>query len=474
MKKLIRLLIIEVAVIVVLAAAFVLLLINPSQNEAESYVFADKAITDVTSVQVVNTSGTISVITQDGGFMIEGVPSELVDINGFIEFLTAFAEVSALQKVDSDQRELSEYGLSEPQSQVAVTFSDGSMLELQVGNQEPLSGNYYCTVTGKEGVYLLKEETVGYYLMVKEGLISFVIVPELVVSSPLSAVQDITFTGGSLKEPVTIESVSAGDEAVKEQARSFGAATHIVRGAGVYELDQTYALEILTPLCGLSGQAVVYYGLTAEQEASMGFAQPYMQVEFDYKNGTEQAVHYNLRFLKATEDGSYFYVNAEGSGTVFLIERPAFIDVSYEKLLLRWFVSPLLMDVSGITVETGSARYDFAIDNTDAKNPVVTLNGEAVDTTLFRSLFQLLNSAASDGDYLGVQELPDAEPVMTVTYHYTEGKGDDVVALYSGGTRRVNVYVNGVCEFAMKDSFAERVTQALTAIQAGESFDINW
>lgn len=63
---------------------------------------------------------------------------------------------------------------------------------------------------------------------------------------------------------------------------------------------------------------------------------------------------------------------------------------------------------------------------------------------------------------------------MTITYHYTQGKADDVITLYSGSTRRVNVFVNGVCEFAMKDSFVERVRQALPAIRAGESFDLNW
>ena len=284
----------------------------------------------------------------------------------------------------------------------------------------------------------------------------------------------MTFTGGPLASPVTIESVAAGDETVKQLARSFGAATHIVRGAGAYELDQTYGLSVLEPLCGLMGQAIVYYGLTSEQEDAMGFAEPYMQIDMDYKNGGTERTHYVLRFLPAAEDNSVFYANAVGSGVVFLIPREAFFDISYDKLLLRWFLSPLMMDVSGITVTDGSRTYDFAIDNTDAKNPVVTLNGAAVDVTLFRSFFQLLGSAANDGTYLGVQPAPAGQPLMSLTYHYTDGKADDVLALFGGSTRRVNVYVNGVCEFAMKDAFVERVRAALTAIAAGESFDINW
>ena len=474
MKKLLRILLAEVIVVAVLAVALVVLILNPVNSEAESYVLSSRNATEIAAVHVEHEAGAIDVKTQDGGFLVEGVPAELVDVELFIEFLTACSEVNALQKVDAKGKDLADFGLSPCQAWVLVTYTDGEELSLELGNVEPLSGNYYCAVEGEKDIYLISGETAAFYQMVKEDFISFYVTPELTVSSALSAVRDVTFSGGPLAEPVTIESVSAGDEEVRQLARSFGAATHIVRGNGVYELDQSYGLEMLTPLCGMQGASIVYYDLTAAQEDELGFADPYMQVEFDYKNGTEAAEHFVLRFLPAVEDGTFFYVNAAGSGMVYVIERPAFMDMVYEKLLLRWFVSPLLMDVEGITVESGGKTYDFTVDHTDAKNPVAALNGETVDIALFRSLFQLFNSAASDGEYLNVQPVPSAAPMMKITYHYTEGKADDVLALYAGGTRRVNVYVNGVCEFAMKDAYVERVNQALSAIQKGESFDINW
>lgn len=473
MKKFVHLLIAEIAAIAVLGAALAFFLLNPKTAEDTSYIVSARSATEIVSVNIQNEVGTIAVNAQGGGFVIEGIPSELVDIEGFIGLLTACSEVSALQKVENDN-DAAAFGLDPQQASVNVVFADGEEFTLLLGNQEPLSGNYYFSVEGEEGIYLLEGETAEKYLMPKEALCSFYVTPKLAVSSALSAVRDVVFSGGELETPIKIESVSDGDEEVKELARSFGSATHIVRGAGVYELDQSYGLEMLTPLCGMMGQTIVYYGLTDEQVDSMGFAEPYMQAEFNYKNGTEAAEHYVLRFLPATEDYSFFYVNAKGSGVVYIIERLPFFDIQYDKLLLRWFVSPLLMDVSGITVDAGSKTYDFTIDQTDVKNPVVKLNGEDVDITLFRKLFQLLNSAASDGDYLGVMENPSGTPVMKVTYHYTEGKADDVIAMYPGESRRVNVYVNGVCEFAMRDAFVERAGQALAAIGRGEEFDINW
>jgi len=474
MKRLTRLLILEIAVVAGLSAVLAGLLLTMPQSGGERYVFSARDATEIASIQVENKNGAVSVSTQDGGYVLDSVPSELVDTGAFIEFLTACSQVSALQQASGGQAGLEQYGLAEPQAQMRAVFLDGETLTLRLGSQEPVSGDYYCSVEGEKGVYLLPAACAEWYLIAKESLISFRLTPELSVSSPLSALLDVTFSGAALEAPVTIESVSAGDGEVKQLARSFGAATHIVRGAGVYELDQTYALTMLAPLCGMTGQSIVSYGLTQEQVDAMGFAAPYMQVEFDYKNGSGAAEHYVLRFLPAAQDGSLFYANAKGSGIIYGIERPEFMDLEYEKLLLRWFLSPLLMDVSGITVESAAGRYEFSLDHTDVRNPVVTLNHAAVDTGLFRDFFKLLGSAANDGDYLGVQPAAETGAVMTITYHYTDGKADDVMALYSGGTRRMNVYVNGVCEFAMKETFVERVNQALAALQSGEEFDINW
>lgn len=476
MKRLRGILLAEILTAVVLGVLLAVLLFTMPKSGAESIVFSDHAITDIVSVQLENENGSITVSTQDGGFVVQEVPSELVGIDTFIDFLSACVQVPAEQKLAGRAKDAEQYGLEAPQSQLTVSYADGETLTIQVGSLESVSGNYYCAVNGDDSIYLLSPEYVQWYLIAKETLISFEITPKLQVSSALSALKDVTFSGAEYETPVTIESVSSGDEEVKRTAISFGAATHIVRGAGVYELDQTYALTMLEPLCGMSGQSIAAYGLTEEELNEIGFGDPYLKVEFDYKNGTETAEHYVLRFLPANESGTVFYVNSSGSSVVYLVERPAFMDLTYEKLFLRWFLTPLLMDISGVAVESPAGTFDFAVDNTDAKNPVVTMNGEALDTGRFRSLFKLLCSAANDGNYLGVQPAPTEEnAVMTITYRYRdEAKEDDTMVLYRGDARRVNVYINGVCEFAMKDTFAERVNQALSALQTGEDFDINW
>lgn len=476
MKKILRLIVIAAAVNAVLLAALIVLWSDMTADRTEEVVFADRSVTEIVSVEIENQNGAVVVKAQDGGYLIEGVPAELIDIEYFIAFMTACSEVAPNASVDRGNRSVAEYGLEAPLAVISVTYTDGEKLLLRIGDPEPLSGDYYCARWEENEVYLLPKETAEYYLIAAESLISFTVVPKSELSSALSALLDITVSGSAYEKPIHIEAVSGGDETVKTLARSFGSATHIVRGAGVYELDQTYGLEVLSPICGLSGTAIVYYGLSEEQEDAMGFANPYLRLDFQYRAKlTGETEPYCVRFLPAAEDGSVFYVNRKGSGTVYLIERQPFFDIEYEKLLLRWFVSPLMMDVSGITVQSGTEVTEFALDHSDLKNPVITMNGTTVDTELFRAFFRLCCSAAHDGAYLGVRTLKeDAQPVMTVTYHYLDGKPDDVMTLVAGDTRRVDVYVNGISEFAMRDAFAERMQEALTALANGQSFDTNW
>lgn len=237
MKKLIRLLIAAAATVAILAAALVVLLLNPPGAETGKTVLADHAATDIVSVEITNEAGTFQVHAQDGGYLIDDIPSELIDIDAFINFMVACSDVTTLRRVERSEANASNFGFDAPLATVRATYGDGTELNLRLGAKEPLSGDYYCMADAEKGVYLLSADTAANYLIAKQALISFYVTPKLAVSSALSALQDVTFSGGPLEHPVTIESVSAGSDEVKQLAKSFGAATHIVRGAGVFELD---------------------------------------------------------------------------------------------------------------------------------------------------------------------------------------------------------------------------------------------
>jgi hypothetical protein len=459
------------------AAVFVALLLQPSQNAYDmradgGVLFTSAEPTEISSVSVINAAGSYRFYYEGDGYVLDDIPADIADLDAFIGFMVNCGNLSAVRRVTTINNE--EYGIDKPAATVEITFFDGRTLRLAIGAREPISGDYYVTAEGYPGVYLMSEPIAIFFLRPKTQVIDMRVTPVLAVSSPLSAIRDITFAGGSLAQPVTMSAVSGGNEQVRLAALSFGASTHIMRNANVYPLDQTYGEKIFSSLFGIEALDIKGYNLSKAELEAMGFEAPWMTIEFDAVNGADAMTdHYYMRLISDGNDA--FLINVNGGGAVFRIGRRPFMDILYEKLPARWFLSPMLKDLSAIEIEGENLRYRFEIDNADPKNPIITSEGGVLDTQVFRSFFRLLTSAAHDGAYLGGLERPMSGELLTIIYEYlAPGKAPDVLALYPGGARRVNVFVNGMGEFAMKDQFVARALEGCRNLIAGQPIEENW
>ena len=471
MRNLYKSLMITGGAVLALAVVFVTLLLQPSPRAlqgqtAQGIVFTSAEPVEISSVSVQNATGTYRFYFEGDGYVLDDIPAAIADLNVFIDFMINAGRLSAIRQVA--------YDLGAPAATVEIEFFDGRFFRLDIGEREPISGDYYVTADHFPVVYLMAPSMAEPFLRPKTQVISPTVTPPLMVTSPLSAIRDVTFTGGPLAKPVTIQAVSGGSEDVRLAALSFGAATHIVRESGVYQLDQTYGIEILGSLFGIQALDVELYNLSEVELAALGFDDPWMLVEFDAVNGVNaQIQRHALRVVRRGEDS--FYAALEGSGAVFRIGRLPFMDIRYDRLPVRWFLTPMLMDVSAVTVEGAGKRYRFDIDSADARNPVISFEETVLDTQLFRSFFRLITSAAHDGTYLGALERPGEGQLLSITYEYAAiGKEADVLALYPGGVRRAHVFVNGVGEFAMKDLFVERVLEGCEHLLAELPIEENW
>jgi len=482
MKSLYRSLAIAGGAVLALAAVFAALLLQPPARApralepfegqaAGGTVFTAAEPVDISSVAVRNAAGAYRFFYEGDGYVLDDIPATIADLGAFIDFMVNAGRLSAVRQVADAPAEA--YGLETPAATVSIDFFDGGALRLAIGGREAISGGYYVAAEGFPGVHLMAAPMAEPFLRPKTQVIDRNVTPPLRVTSPLSAVRDVTFAGGPLERPVTVQAVSGGDEQVRLAALSFGSATHLVRETGVYQLDQTYGIEILGSLFGIQTLGVEGYNLLEDEMAALGFAEPWMTVEFDAVNGAGAQVERHV--LRVYREGDAFYAALEGSGAVFRIGRQPFMDIRYERLPVRWLLTPLLMDLSAVTVEGEGRRYRFEIDNTDPRNPVITHEAAALDTQLFRSFFRLITSAAHDGTYLGPLERPGGGALLTITYEYTApGKAPDVLTLYPGGVRRAHVFVNGAGEFAMKDQFAARVLEGIESLLAGQPIEENW
>lgn len=469
-KKLAKLIIAGLAAVVLLAAALIIVNNISVHRDNGVKVFVNKNPEDIKVLDVANRSGVYEITAQDDGYVFDDMPANIVDQEGFFELMNHSCAFGSLRTVEEEAADLSIYGLDNPSALVKVTYNDGKEFYLTIGDKERVSGNYYGMVDDDKNVYLFAEEDVLYFLLRKQDYISNVVTPDLMVTSPLSAVRDVTFSGTALEKPITIEAVTENKPEVALAAKSFGPATHIVKLKGTYELDQSYGIEILGSLMGIRATDVVAYNVSDEDYSLLGFDEPYMQVDFSLKNGTDYIADYQLKLVPY---GNQFMASMLGSGIIFLIDPPAFVNIDYTKLCMRWFLAPLRSDLESLTVEFDGQTFVYTSGTKD-KQIWAKVNGQEMDPELFFSFYRLVTSAAADGKYLE-DTTNEGEPLMTITYKYADGvKQPDVMKMYQGSVRRVNVEVNGVTEFDMKESFVDAVKNACYNTVAGLPIEENW
>ena len=468
-----KLILVAAAVVAVLATVAVVLLLNPTEMVEDSEVsFKAADALDVIRVFITNQAGTLDIAFTGEGYRVDDIPADVVDVKKLIDLLSTCSTVYALRTVASAPQDLDAYGLAEPAAWVEIIYADESALTLLIGDEERVTGDTYFSVKGDPAVYLMTAERSAGFLLPKKAYVEAQVTPELVLSSPLSALLDVTFVGGRLAEPITVEAVATRDPDVVRAAISFGAATHIVRSTGIYELDQTYAVEMMGPLLGITAYDIVAYGLTPREIMAFGFNRPTIQVAFDLKNGIDVEVqHYVLAVL--AKDGA-FYMTCNDRGVIYAVPEPAFLQIEYSKLAVRWFLSPFLMDVRAIELTTEGKDHNFVITGETNAETQVTYNGKEMDVGRFRTLYGLLTSAAHDGRLLEDIEVEGA-PLLRLTYHYVDKeKQPDTMELYLGDTRRVYVRVNGVTELAMKETYLVHVQDALSILGTDDPIETDW
>jgi len=488
-----RLLVVLVCLILLLSGAFFLLprllpkflpgtgLADP---QAGGNFLSDHTIEDLREIHVKNQHNEYSLWQRDEGIVFADLPAEQTNLE-YMGFLMAAAaqveyETLVLEGEPSPAADLSRYGLDTPRAEVSIHYSNGEKLSLYFGEEEKISRGTYFSIKGKGDVYLMHQSRAVWFLFPLTRYISFYIVPSMGFQSPLSAIQKLTLSGQAFPRPIVIEEVRSDNPGEMRDAASFGVATHLIRLPVLHEIDQGECIAVFGSLAGLLNKDVLAYNCTDEELAAFGFTDRlndpannlWVKAEYDFlRNKDAETEHIVLRV--ARYEGGYILVR-DDQRVVHRIENEAFIETKYERLVMRWFLTPFVTDLTNMELNLGGRNYAFSFSGETNRELAVSLNGKPLPIELFRKFYTLLISAANDGLLLE-QPVPKTEQLMSLSFYYKDNqKKPDTMKLYSAGSRRLNVEVNGITEFAMLRRYITVVEQALEALTQDRDFPVNW
>lgn len=444
------------------------------KKASRSLVIFSREPTDIQRLSIQNQKGGFTIRYQKNpdGYVLDDVPPELLDMDRFISLMVSQAALTAKSALPDPLPSPAAYGLDSPLAEIRLEFQDGSQFNYRLGQQETVSGDYYLQVDGCDVLYTYPGESAQALLSGTRDMFSMLVTPELTVSSPLSAIRDAVFSGKRLREPIAIHGVMGGKESLRTQALTFGAATHLVQEKGLHQLDQLNGIRILGSLLGIKAVRVMGYNLSGDEIKAYGFHTPDMQADFTLakRNAPDEAL--SLSLVQAGED--LFYAWVKGRGVVYQINRPAFFDISYQDLIMRYFAAPMLMDITGLTVQSKGSAYEITFYRDEQQQAHAAVNGQAVDPDLFYAFYRLVTSAAADGKMLEDISPGDA-PVVKLIYHYkSPEKPDDELVFYPHSPRRLAVAVNGVIEQDIRESFVVRLLEACENLLADKEIEEVW
>ena len=472
------LIVVGIAILAILAVALIMLLKTPAgdtdtKGKEDVFYLLTHDFKEIAAISVENENGSYDVKQVDGGFMVYDIPSDLVNAEYLQLLLDESSRIAIREKVADDPEDLSAYGLDKPRATVKIDYTDNTSAKLLIGQEEPMSDGVYTQLAGDKAVYLMPRSYTIRFTMPVENYIQYEITPTRKVEAALGVIRDCTFSGSVLPEPIIIQYVDEKNKDQMREAASFGVSTHLIRSPGFHELDQAAGNEVFQSMLGIVSEGIVAYNCDDATIASYGFDKPYIAADFTAVNGKDaKPEEYHLKVVKR-DDGSLI-MTCNDNRVIYKILDVSFTKVTYEKLVMRWFLTPFITDMEKMTVTTPQSRMEFGFTGDSNKNLAVSLDGKQQDIEQFRSYFRLVTSACNDGNPR-TKERPKSSPVFTVEYDYKDPqKPNDVMKVYENDDRTVLVEVNGVIEFTMKRAYLERVLKAETSLKTGAAIEENW
>ena len=167
MNKMLRNIIIMAALVVLVAAAFLVLprlkppeeeLASPEPTEDLSYLkLQDYAVEDVNKVTVENDGVTTVVVYDEASetYKVQGAEEREIDQTAARNIFYTAAYIQAESLVDSETDDLAQFGLADPVSKVTAEYKDGTSGVFLFGNNVPGSGQYYMMMQGDDNIYVV-------------------------------------------------------------------------------------------------------------------------------------------------------------------------------------------------------------------------------------------------------------------------------------------------------------------------------
>lgn len=373
------------------------------------------------------------------------------------------SNMTTTQIIDITGKNPEEYGLDKPRAVVTATFDDGSKSTYKVGNAAPADLGSYLQFGDDKAIYLVANDSVDSFLFSPLDLISKEITAAA-QDEDNSEIKTLTLTGANFPDKIVM--VPNDDET--------NDATYKMTAPKEQPVNETNGSSVTGAIRGLSADKVVAVNPSDKQLKTYGLDKPAAALEAVYPDET-------IRLTASKEDGDgNVYLMVSGKDTVYQIaaSKVPWATTDYDSLVYEYVSRPKLDFISSVDLSASGKNYTFKVTKEEKKDETtgsttteygVTCGKTKVKSSYFETFFDNLTNVQRDSS--AGKLTASGKPLLTITYHYNNGKSEDTLKFYDAGNRKILVEVNGSADCVIYETYTNKIISDLPLIAAGKHVD---
>ncbi|MCL1823760.1 MAG: DUF4340 domain-containing protein [Oscillospiraceae bacterium] len=436
----------------------------------------------------------ISVINQSDDYTIERLGVDLFDMAVLsavnapadeIKLGNAARYASGLRARDiveesAKEEDFAKYGLaenSEAFTAMRVEFNDGTSLEIYIGNETPTTEPMtYIRKAGDNMIYTIWTYYVSLFKEDRRHYVSLNVTPSYDEAGTPDVEKLIIECFGDRHVIEMFQKADENDIVLTLNLHRFTEPIDVV-------IDYTDGFPLVHGMFGLTAGKVAYTGSPEEMPDTdvTGFDEPSALIEMT-ANGKKSTLTLGNVYIEFGEgendDIIYIYgVHSDIPGVLYLFlpEQLPWYDINIEKIMAGTFHMPFIFGVSDLTAEVGGKVLNFTFSGESVDDEAYYLDGELVDTSAFKKLYQFIIGAPAENLFKGNAEDVQQMPLSArISYQYRGSRPDDVIEFYDAGNRRCVIAFNGVPTYTSAFSYVAALENNINAFLNNEEVVFNY
>lgn len=430
----------------------------------ESVVILTRSADDIASVGVKNEFGEFAVEKPASGktnWVIEDLVSVSQDFTAEQSMVNNLDEFEAKKTAEENVTDFAKYGLDDPQTVITVTYTDGEVKTMSIGDEAPDARYAYARIDEEDTVYMVYQRKLTYYTGKVTDYVNLTMIDKPADDDwPDYGV--LTIMRKDLDYDMKFENDTS--------TLAGGISSQVMTEPVFSYLNITNSTDTTHGMWGLTASECVLIEPSEEDFRSYGIDDPYCEVTL-----TGDGYDYDLKIGNAVyeqdEDGNntdnvvsyYCYVTgSKGRECIYSVAAASlpWASIKAEDVISSLMTTNYIYDLDSIEVRTEDKTYAFEVESNgssteelpDDANPEVTkvtLDGKELDVENFKSYYLYIMGCPTDEICF---EEPSGDSVLTVTMNKKAG-GEDVMEFYKDSSRRYIVKLNGVPSYRISSSW---------------------